>query len=334
MINAKGGDWSHVSAVSAIPDDTTHTDPFSAGNVIISIRHQNTVAIIDRTTSQIVWVNTDFFIGPHSTHMIRSGLPGADNILGLDNGFVGEWLPLGTLLPIPFNRDHSKVWEIIPVPNFIEWSYEDTDAGLRPGAFFTRTDGGAQRLSNGNTLITEAQYGRVFEVAVGLETVWEYVSPFYDASNSNAIYRAYKMPLDWAGPHFVPDLVVSGDDGPDPVGPGDDLIYTIQVENAGPDPAVSVELTAATPVGTTFQSVSAPLGWSCSTPAVGGTGPITCTASNLSTSSAAVFTTVFEIDPCSGGFQTIGFTATASSLGSDATPGDNSTTINTLVGCP
>lgn len=54
--------------------------------------------------------------------------------------------------------------------------------------FFTPFMGGAQRLVNGNTLITEAAFGRIFEVTMEGKICWEYVNPY----SANAIFRAYK----------------------------------------------------------------------------------------------------------------------------------------------
>jgi hypothetical protein len=205
MIDARGGDWSHATAISRIPDSTAHSDPrFSPGNIILSLRYQNTIAIIERGTGQIVWVDTDRLIGPHSAYMIPSDLPGGDNIMAFDNGFAGDWLPLGPSSAEFNNRDDSRVLEIDPVDGSLDWTYQDTLAGFLDGTFFSDADGGAQRLSNGSTLITEGKSGRIFEVTNGLVTVWEYVSPYFNASNSNAIYRAYKVPLDWAGPRLAP----------------------------------------------------------------------------------------------------------------------------------
>jgi len=48
-----------------------------------------------------------------------------------------------------------------------------------------------QRLGNGNTLITEAWHGRIFEVTPDKETVWEYVVPRGRAN------RAYRYPYDY-----------------------------------------------------------------------------------------------------------------------------------------
>ncbi|WP_218020989.1 arylsulfotransferase family protein [Nocardia crassostreae] len=63
--------------------------------------------------------------------------------------------------------------------------------------------GGAQRLPNGNTVITEAAFGRIFEVTPAQQICWEYVvthfTEYPDPDTaalfpgvSNAIFRAYR----------------------------------------------------------------------------------------------------------------------------------------------
>lgn len=57
----------------------------------------------------------------------------------------------------------------------------------------------AQRLVNGNTLITEGADGRLFEVTTAGDIVWEYVSPYFTqgANRTNRVYRAYRVPYAW-----------------------------------------------------------------------------------------------------------------------------------------
>jgi len=192
-----GGDWSHASGMASIPVDTTLNDArFVPGNVILTLRSQNTIVVIERATDQIVYVDTDYFIGPHATYMIQSDYPGGNNFLTFDCGYAGEWYLR--------SRDHSKVWETYPIYNYRPFQYADVFGGLRLGSFYSFIEGGAQRMYNGNTLVSEAQFGRIFEITDTFETIWEYVSPYFDASNSNAVHRAYKVPLDWAGPFFAP----------------------------------------------------------------------------------------------------------------------------------
>jgi uncharacterized repeat protein (TIGR01451 family) len=255
--------------------------------------------------------------------MLPDDLPGSGNILVFDNGMANIW----SIVP---HRAYSRVIEIDPVTNSYPYTYTAESSGYPKETFLSDFMSGAERQSNGNTLIVEATWGRIFEITDSGQIVWEYMNPYADANNTTTpIYRAYKVPLDWAGPHFVPDLVVSVDADPDPVQVGSDLSYTIQVENVGWEPAINVQLADTTPIGTTFQSVSAPSGWECSTPAIGGTGAITCTVSNLSAGSSAFLTIVVKVDLCDVDGTTITNTLTVSSLGSDANPGDNASTIHT-----
>ncbi len=67
--------------------------------------------------------------------------------------------------------------------------------------------GSAQRLCNGNTLVTESAFGRIFEVDRGGQVCWEYVVPYFSAYDdkeaarlfphaTNAIFRAYRYTPD------------------------------------------------------------------------------------------------------------------------------------------
>ena len=71
-------------------------------------------------------------------------------------------------------------------------------AGQESYRFFSHYVSGAQRLANGNTMITEGADGRIFEVTTSGDIVWEYVSPYFTQNgDSNRVYRAYRVPYDW-----------------------------------------------------------------------------------------------------------------------------------------
>ncbi|MFM1997220.1 MAG: hypothetical protein RLZZ111_1607, partial [Planctomycetota bacterium] len=53
------------------------------------------------------------------------------------------------------------------------WNY----FAAQPSSFFAPIVSGAQRLANGNTLITEGTTGRLFEVTRSRALVWQYVNP-------------------------------------------------------------------------------------------------------------------------------------------------------------
>jgi predicted Rdx family selenoprotein len=67
----------------------------------------------------------------------------------------------------------SKVIEFDPFTQQILWSYESTPR--QP--FSSLLSGSNQRLPNGNTLITESDTGRAFEVTRDGRIVWEYRNP-------------------------------------------------------------------------------------------------------------------------------------------------------------
>ncbi len=125
------------------------------------------------------------------------------------------------------------------------------------------------------------------------------------------------------------DLSVTKTDAFDPAVGGINFNYTITVTNAGPSTAASVSLSDTLPAGTTFVSLSSPGGWSCTTPAVGAGGTITCTNASLAVGSA-VFTLTVAIAPSTTG--TISNTATVSAATADPNPGNNSATATTLIG--
>jgi hypothetical protein len=88
--------------------------------------------------------------------------------------------------------------EINPITLEIEWQYTPREAGfvmpLDAARFYSPFISSAQRLPNGNTLITEGSDGRIFEVTAQHEIVWEYISPYWRQPplSLNLVYRAYR----------------------------------------------------------------------------------------------------------------------------------------------
>jgi uncharacterized repeat protein (TIGR01451 family) len=100
-----------------------------------------------------------------------------------------------------------------------------------------------------------------------------------------------------AGQLATADISVTKSGTPDPVQPGGAITYTITVQNAGPSTAFDVSLSDAIPTGTTFVSLTAPVGWTLTTPPVGGTGNVTGNIPTLTVAAGAqVFTLVVQVD--------------------------------------
>jgi uncharacterized repeat protein (TIGR01451 family) len=129
------------------------------------------------------------------------------------------------------------------------------------------------------------------------------------------------------------DLAVTKSDTPDPVVAGTDLTYDISLKNLGPNDAVNASLTDATPANTTFVSFAQTGGpaFSCSTPAAGGTGTVSCTISIFAAGATATFRLVVRVNASTPNGTTLSNTATATSDTFDPYPGNNSATATTKV---
>ena len=197
MISIRGGDWAHTNSMQTLPENPLGVnDPiFQKGNILVSQRNTNTIFIIDRSSGDIAWKigpGNNLTIGQHDAKMISNGLPGAGNILVLDNGGLAGYPPQVRLC--------SRVIEIEPLNKEIAWQYNALKSNLLPFTFFTNLMGGQQRLPNGNTLIDEAVTGRFFEVTEEGQIVWEYVNPFFFMSvegETNSCYRIWRVRQQW-----------------------------------------------------------------------------------------------------------------------------------------
>ena len=207
-------DWLHINAATYVGPNRWYDEGderFHPDNVIFSGRHANIVGIVARS-GEIVWrMGPDFretealreigqVIGQHHPHIIPVGLPGAGNLMVFDNGGAagyGEPTPAAPNGRNVVARRSSRVLEINPVTMEIAWEYSISGHGSF--RFFSWNVSGAQRLPNGNTLITEGAPGRAFEVTVDGEIVWEYINPFFYESDDarHNIYRAFRVPYDW-----------------------------------------------------------------------------------------------------------------------------------------
>jgi uncharacterized repeat protein (TIGR01451 family) len=84
-------------------------------------------------------------------------------------------------------------------------------------------------------------------------------------------------------------------DAPDPVLAGEELTYTLTAANNTGADLEEALLSDPLPAGTTFVSLTAPAGWSCTQPAVGSGGTVSCSAAPF-VPGAAAFTLVVKVD--------------------------------------
>ncbi len=130
--------------------------------------------------------------------------------------------------------------------------------------------------------------------------------------------------------YTTPDanIAVTNADTPDPVAPGGTITYTQTITNNGPDTATTATFTQSTPAGTTFQSLAAPAGWTCGTPAIGATGVINCSKPTMLSGETGAFTLVVNVTATSG---TITSTVAGGSATYDPVSGNNNASTTTTV---
>ena len=167
-------EWSHGNTVAPLSDD----------RVMFSFRNISTVGIIDKKSGDIVWQLGDTVLAQqHDPNLLPNG-----NVLIYDNGSHRKHT----------GQPFSRVIEVDPSTNEIVWQYQDSPVYN----FFSAYISGARRLPNGNTLITEGMFGRMFQVTPEGQVVWEYINPYYfeDAEGqvANRVFRST---------HYLPEEV-------------------------------------------------------------------------------------------------------------------------------
>ncbi len=122
---------------------------FKAGDVLISLRELNLIAVVDPEDGTMKWWRHGPWMKQHDPDFQPDG-----TITVFDNG-------TGT--------GGSKIRRIDPADDSLSVDY----AGSTNAPFYTWRRGKHQILPNGNLLLTEAEHGRVFEAAPDGEIVWD-----------------------------------------------------------------------------------------------------------------------------------------------------------------
>jgi uncharacterized repeat protein (TIGR01451 family) len=156
------------------------------------------------------------------------------------------------------------------------------------------------------------------------------------AASSNFPVTAGAFQTTKKGDHdvFVSKLVIAADLAVTKTAPsssvatGSNLAYTIKVLNKGPDRSDALVLTDALPSGTTFVGFTTS-GGSCTHPAVGTTGTLTCRRTNLFKSSTWTVTMTVKVRASRG--STIKNTARVTAKTQDLVAGNNTATTSTQV---
>ncbi len=171
-------DWTHANSVVYVE---------SQDALLVSLRHQNQVILIDHETGELLWTlgeDGDFALGEGTWFASQhaASMPEDDLVLLYDNGNER-----------PRPRSRAVAWRLDLDTGTADedWSWETET--------YTSNMGDADRLASGNTLVCAAASrrpeddGRIAEVTPDGEVVWELI-----LTEDDWVYRAERV--DWLTP--------------------------------------------------------------------------------------------------------------------------------------
>ena len=170
--NSDSYDLFHTNTVSVLEHDIDGVG--KKGDILLCVRNLNLVFVYDPEAGEIVWRFHGWttWQHPHEPRFLANGA-----LLIFDNGHRRQW---------------SRIIELDPVTKQIQWEYQ----GDPLHSFFTVARGSVQRLPNGNTLITESDTGRVFEITRNGEVVWDWYNPSFVGGRRSVVYRMKRLDSD------------------------------------------------------------------------------------------------------------------------------------------
>ena len=165
-------DWTHSNTIVYREEESA---------VYLNSRHLDRIVKIDYPSGEVLWSlgkGGDFgeglFYHAHDPQFLDNG-----HILIFDNGN---------------HRAHSEVSRAVEIAYDPELGWaKEVWAWPKESQFFDGAMGDANRLPNGNTLVTSAHHGKIYEVTPSCDIVWSlYLKPL-PGSPGAALYKAERI---------------------------------------------------------------------------------------------------------------------------------------------
>jgi Arylsulfotransferase (ASST) len=175
-------EWTHANSI-----EYTDSDPVSHQEAyLISFRTTSTIMLVARETGRIIWsYGEDWVLNQqHDPTLLPNG-----HVLVFDNGQYLRGMVSA-----------SRALEIDPLTDEVVWTYQGY--GIAGSTFYSPITGGAQRLPNGNTLITLGTKGQLVEVTSDGDIVWDYrvawgpEDPKYPGETLSFLFKSRSYPAD------------------------------------------------------------------------------------------------------------------------------------------
>jgi hypothetical protein len=216
-------DWTHINSIDYIE---------AFDQIIVSVLMFNEIWIIDHSTTIAEaaghiggnsgkggdllyrWGNPQTYdtgsgsdrklFSQHDAQWIEPGLLGEGNILVFNNGRGrpgGDYSSVDEIAPpVDSNGSYYKEPNTAFGPENPVWSFYADN----PSDFFAINLAGAQRLSNGNTLICDGPHGLFFEITSHKETVWTYLNQIPSLID-NHVFKIHRYSPDYPGLYLLYD---------------------------------------------------------------------------------------------------------------------------------
>ena len=203
MLWLAGPDWIHLNGVAYNPE---------TNEIAFTSRNLGEVFIIDYKKNGGIkyrWGNP----GNYGQGRLPWGY-GKDGSQKLWGPHAPDWTPEGTLTIMDNgcyrpSGNYTRAVELDPKKNAVVWEWKPENVKAEDSNFYSAFQNGAQKLPNGNWLITTSSPGHIIEVTGDKSVVWEYVNPVredkvYALSNSHGgngdpVHKALRYGRDWPG---------------------------------------------------------------------------------------------------------------------------------------
>lgn len=153
-----GGDLFHTNAIEIIEPTPNNPDWMVPGHLLLSIRNLHALAVFNPEAGEI-------------THLISMNTRMQHDIDQLDNGNLMLFDNRGSMN----GKGFSRAIEFDPATLATIWEYDGTEELPLKNKFW----GEQKRLPNGNTIIVDAEKGRIIEVTQNKDIVWDYRTPLF-----------------------------------------------------------------------------------------------------------------------------------------------------------
>jgi len=170
------GDPFHINDVEPLPAALAAAFPmFAPGDLLVSLRELNLVAVLDPASLDLKWWSH----GPwHKQHDPDFQPDGSIAVYDNDMGFGA-----------------SRIIKVFPATGRFAVALQGTEAE----PFYNWRRGKHQGLANGNTLVVDAENGRVFEADPAGRRVWTYEN-VYDAGWNAIVTEGIQIPPGFFAP--------------------------------------------------------------------------------------------------------------------------------------